>query len=80
MIKALRSERKKALSRIGILTGGFQIPRARLLASRIPSLAGENLRWLAAYGPHTHPERWFDDPLGRGIVLEELRKTVALKA
>ena len=78
IIRALRAETGKALSRIGILTGGFHIPRTKLLASRIPALAGEDLCWLAAYGPHTHPEHWFDDPSGRDIILQELRKTVML--
>ena len=77
-IHALREEKRKPLSRIGILTGGFHIPRTRVLAAKITALAGENLRWFAAYGPHTHPEHWFEDPSGRDIILQELRKTVML--
>ena len=79
MIHALRAETGKALSRIGILTGGFHIQRSRLLAAQIPALAGEDLRWYAAYGPRTRPENWFDDPAGRDIVLQELHKTVMLR-
>jgi len=78
IIRALRTETGKPLSGIGILTGGFHIPRSKLLAAQATALAGEELRWLPAYGPHTHPEHWFDDPSGRDIILQELRKTVKL--
>ena len=78
IIRALRAETGKALSRIGILTGGFHIPRTKLLAAQVTALAGEDLHWLAAYGPHTHPENWFNDRTGRDIILHELRKTVRL--
>ena len=76
IIRALRAETGKALSGIGILTGGFHIPRTKLLAAQVTALAGEDLHWLAAYGPHTHPENWFNDRTGRDIILHELRKTV----
>ena len=76
IIRMLRAETGKALSGIGILTGGFHIPRAKLLAAKTAALAGEDLRWLPAYGPHTHPENWFEDRTGRDIILHELRKTV----
>ena len=79
IIRTLRSETGKSFSRIGILTGGFHIPRTRLLAAQIPALEEEDLRWLAAYGPHTHPEHWFEDSVGRDIILRELRKTVMLR-
>ena len=78
IIRTLRAETGKALSGIGILTGGFHIPRTKLLATKTAALAGEDLRWLPAYGPHTHPENWFEDRTGRDIILHELRKTVRL--
>lgn len=78
IIKALRAETGNAFSEIGILTGGFHIPRAKLTAAKVTSLTGEDLRWLAAYGPHTNPKNWFDDKTGRDIILKELRKTVRL--
>ena len=78
IIRALRAETGKALSGIGIMTGGFHIPRTKLLAAQVTALAGEDLHWLAAYGPHTHPENWFNDRTGRDIILHELRKTVRL--
>lgn len=79
ILHTLRKETGTPLSRIGILTGGFHIPRTKLLAARIPAMAGEELRWLAAYGPHTYPDTWCDDPTGRDIILRELRKTVMLR-
>ena len=47
-------------------------------SAELAALAGEDLRWLPAYGPHTHPENWFEDRTGRDIILHELRKTVRL--
>ena len=35
--------------------------------------------WFPAYGPHTRPESWFEDPTGRDVVLAELRKTALLR-
>ena len=35
--------------------------------------------WFPAYGPHTRPESWFEDPTGRDVVLSELRKTALLR-
>ena len=65
--------------RVGFLTGGFHIPRARCLQEEI--LAGDDWEvvWFPAYGAHTRPESWFENPTGRNIVLSELRKTALLK-
>ena len=79
IIHALRAETNAALSGIGILTGGFHIPRTRLLAANIPALAGEDLQWFPAYGPVTRRDNWFETPEGRDIVLQELRKTIMLR-
>lgn len=78
IIRKLRAETGKALSGIGILTGGFHIPRTKLMAAQVNALAGEDLHWLAAYGPHTHPDNWFDDQNGQNIILNEFRKTIKL--
>ena len=78
IIHAIRSETGKPLSKIGILTGGFHIQRARLLAKGIPALAGEDIQWFASYSSITHPELWWDEPKGRESILLELRKTVML--
>ncbi len=79
IIRILRSETGKALSKIGIMTGGFHIPRTKLLAAEIQYLLSEDIRWFAAYGPHTHPEQWVNDPMGRDIILRELHKTIMLR-
>ena len=65
--------------RVGFLTGGFHIPRTKLLAEEI--LMGDDweIRWFPAYGPHTRPESWFENPTGRDIILAELRKVHILK-
>ena len=65
--------------RVGILSGGFHIPRARHIAEEIMAEYEWNILWFPAYGPHTRPESWFEDPTGRDIVLAELRKTLLLK-
>ena len=80
IINKLRAEHNRPLSKIGILTSGFHIPRAQLLASCAPSLEKEDVRWLAAYSPHMHPENWFGDESVRDTVLGELHKTVALRS
>ena len=67
--------RELGLKRIGIVTGGFHIPRTRLLAQEIGAFAEVDAYYFPAYGPTTHIDTWFEDPMGLGIVLEELRKT-----
>jgi hypothetical protein len=78
IILKLKAETGKNISGIGILTGGFHIRRTKLMVAQVNALAGEDLRWFAAYGPHTHPENWFDDQYGRDIILNEFRKTIRL--
>ena len=65
--------------RVGILTGGFHIPRTRLMAERMSALKDFELIWFPAYGPATQKDTWFETPTGREIVLTELRKTVKLR-
>ena len=57
---------------------GFHIPRTKLIAAQVNFLEGEDLYWIAAYGPQTKPENWFEDQTGRDIILNEFRKTVIL--
>lgn len=54
----------------------FHIPRTKLIAAQVNALAGEDLQWFAAFGPHTDPKNWFDDQNGRDIILNEFRKTI----
>ncbi len=79
IIHALREETGKSVLKIGVLTGGFHIPRTKLLAQQVPKLSGEDLRWIPAYGPHTRPDNWYDNPAGHDLLLGELRKTVILQ-
>ena len=65
--------------RVGFLTGGFHIPRASLIAEEITAEDDWEIRWFPAYGTHTRPESWFENPTGRDIILAELRKTHILK-
>ena len=65
--------------RVGFLTGAFHIPRARLILEEILTEDDWEVAWFPAYGPHTRPESWFEDPTGRDVVLAELRKTALLK-
>ena len=70
---------KKRKLRVGILTGGFHIPRTRLISERMSSLKDFELIWFPAYGPSTQKETWFENPTGREIVLAEYRKTLKLR-
>ena len=60
--------------RIGLITGGFHIRRTKPYADEIDAFAGEEVVYFPAYGPTTHIDTWFNDPVGRGVVLQELRK------
>lgn len=71
------SEERKP--RVGILTGGFHIPRARLIAEEMDTLTDFALFWFPAYGPVTRKDSWFESRAGRTIVLGELKKTLKLR-
>ena len=79
IINALRAK-GNSIRRVGIVTAGFHIPRARILLESMPELALPEIHWFPAYGCHTQPDSWFEDPEGRAIVLAELRKTEKLRA
>ena len=64
--------------RLGIMTGGFHIPRIALLVASMPEYAAHDVSFFPAYGPNTKPENWFETPVGRDIILKELRKTARL--
>ena len=71
------SEKRKL--RVGVLTGGFHIPRTRLISEQMSRLKDFELIWLPAYGPSTQKETWFENRAGREIVLSEYRKTLKLR-
>ena len=60
---------------IGIVTAGFHMRRTKQLARAIPELAEKKLLYYPAYGPNTAPDHWFENAVGRQIVLRELEKT-----
>lgn len=62
--------------RIGIVTSGFHILRTKLLAAENDVFTGDTVKYFPAYGPTTHIDRWYDDPIGREVVLQEFRKTL----
>ncbi len=64
--------------RVGFLTGGFHVPRARLILEEILTGDDWEVVWFPAYGPNTLPESWFENPTGRYLGLSELRKIVLL--
>ena len=64
---------------IGVMTGGFHIPRAKLLAKQIHVFDDKEIYWLPAYGPNTQPDSWFENPMGLQVILQEIRKTVKLQ-
>ena len=64
--------------KVGIVTAGFHIKRTQILAAEVGAFEGESVYYFPAYGPTTHIDTWFDIPVGRAVVLEELRKTTVL--
>ena len=64
--------------KIGIMTGGFHIPRTKLLAMQMNAFEGKEIYWLPAFGPNTHIDDWFENPTGLSVILQEIRKTIKL--
>ena len=60
--------------RIGIVTAGFHVPRTRRMAASIAWYADQDVVFIPAYGEHTRPDNWYDDPVGRSIGLSEIAK------
>ena len=62
--------------RIGIVTGGFHIPRTKRIAESIQAYRQFSLHYFPAYGSHTGPDNWFTAPVGRKVILSELKKNM----
>ncbi|WP_316630761.1 YdcF family protein [uncultured Ruminococcus sp.] len=62
--------------RIGIVTGGFHLPRTKRIAQSIDAYRRFSLHYFPAYGSHTRPDNWFKDPVGRKVILSELKKNM----
>ena len=69
----------RQIERIGVLTSGFHVPRTRMLVEGIEGFNDEQMAFFAAYGPNTGRNDWYANPVGRAIVLEELRKVAKLE-
>ena len=79
MYPGIRSEDAKSGSGkpvIGIITGGFHVPRVKMLLERLPEWDGLDIRFIPAYGPNTGLHNWYDNPAGCPIVFAELRKRI----
>lgn len=73
IIQNLQEDYKEPV-RIGIVTGGFHILRTRQLAENIEPYRRFPHTYFPAYGSHTRPDNWFSNPLGKTVILAELRK------
>lgn len=65
--------------RVGIVTGGFHIPRTRTIMERVPEYRKLDVVFIPAYGPNTSPDNWYKNPVGRSVILSEIRKEATLK-
>lgn len=65
--------------RVGIITGGFHIPRTRMVLESVNGFPNAEVVFIPAYGPNTAPDNWYKNPIGRSIVLSEIRKLATLK-
>ena len=77
IIRELQSRTSQPV-RLGIMAGGFHIPRVELLVASILEYDDYTISFFPAYGPNTKPESWFETPVGRDIILTELRKAIQL--
>lgn len=73
--------REQTVASMILVTAGFHMQRTLLLAAAVFS----DLPWLRilplpAYGPHTAPDNWHRNAIGRRVVAEELAKLEQLNA
>jgi Glycosyltransferases involved in cell wall biogenesis len=68
------------IKRIGVVTGGFHIPRTRFILENMPKSDDLEYLFFPAYGPNTKPDNWFDNQIGREVVLSEIRKRIERKS
>ncbi len=60
--------------RIGIVSGGFHLPRVRELADGILGERAKSVSVIPAYGPHSGRNNWFRHPSFVRSVLDEIKK------
>ena len=75
IIRAIRS-RISGTKRLGIISGGFHLPRVRLLVGQLHLFPEEKVFFFPANETHIGKENWYQTPEGREIVLSELKKRV----
>ncbi|MBP5261893.1 MAG: glycosyltransferase [Clostridiales bacterium] len=78
IIREIAGNRPLEQMKIGVVTGGFHMPRTRKIVRRSPLLSSLDIRYFPAYGPNTAPDNWYRNPSGLSVVLSELRKTIKL--
>ena len=65
--------------RVGIITGGFHLPRTRLIMETVKGFSNAQIEYIPAYGPNTTPDNWFLNPVGRSVVFSEIYKLASMK-
>lgn len=60
--------------RIGVVSGGFHLPRVRELADEVLGERAKSIRTIPAYGPHSGRDTWFKHPSFVQSALAEIRK------
>ena len=63
---------------VGIVTGGFHLPRTRRIREKTSSFEGENVCYFPAYGPNTGEETWYQNEYGKSVILGEVRKLIRM--
>ena len=84
IVQDLKSEAKArgeshAPLRIGVVTGGFHVKRARLLVEETGVFAGDSVSYFPAYSSVTRKDSWVDCPGARELFLSEIRKTLVVE-
>ena len=46
---------------------------------RVPEYRKLDVVFIPAYGPNTSPDNWYKNPVGRSVILSEIRKEATLK-
>ena len=66
------------LKGVGIVTGGFHLPRTRRIREKTAAFEGEPIFYFPAYGPNTSEETWYQNEYGKSVILGEVRKLIRM--
>lgn len=72
----LKEKDMRPYDKIGILTSGFHLKRAKLLANRFFSDFINKSLFFSAFGPIVSLRNWYKSENGKNIVYNEIRKNV----